>query len=166
MKAKAAKSKSYLLAKVCVLALEEKKAGDLKVLDVSEQSSITNFLVLATATSEPHLRALRVEIEKTLDAEKTHIVGTETAEESGWTVIDAFDVMIHLFTPERRKVYGLDKLWKDAVNIPVSEFLPGAEPKAPKKAKIAAPKKVKATAKVAKEPAKKAAKAKKVTKKR
>ena len=167
MKAKAPKSKSYLLAKVCVLALDEKKAGDLKVLDVSEQSSITNFLVLANATSEPHLRALRVEIEKALDAEKTHIVGTETAEESGWTVVDAFDVMIHLFTPERRKVYGLDKLWKDAVNIPISEFLaPVVAPKVPKapiKAKTPAPKKV---GKTPQKTAKKTGKPAKVTKKR
>jgi ribosome-associated protein len=156
MKAKAAKSKSFTLAQVCVRALDEKKAGDLKVLDVSEQSSITNFLVLATATSEPHLRALRVELEKTLDDEKTHIVGMETAEESGWTVVDAFDVMIHLFTPERRKVYGLEKLWKDAVNVPLSELLVRAPKKAAKKA----------PAKPAAKAVKKPAKAAKVTKKK
>jgi len=148
MKAKAAKSKSFTLAQVCVRALDEKKAGDLKVLDVSEQSSITNFLVLATATSEPHLRALRVELEKALDEEKTHIVGMETAEESGWTVVDAFDVMIHLFTPERRKVYGLEKLWKDAVNVPLGELMPKAPKKVAKKALK------KPAAKTAKKPAK------------
>lgn len=123
MKAKARKSTSLSLVQLCVRALDDRKAGDLKILDVSEQSSITNYLVLATATSEPHLRALRIEVEKALDSEKTHIVGTETAEESGWTVIDAFDVMIHLFTPERRKLYGLEKLWKDAAEVSMTKLL-------------------------------------------
>ena len=61
------------LAKMCCRVLDAKKADSLTVLDVSEQSSITDFLVLATATSEPHLRALRIELEKTLDAGRVHL---------------------------------------------------------------------------------------------
>jgi len=124
-------SASRELAKICCRALAEKKAGDLRVLDVSAQSSITNFLVLATGTSEPHLRALRVELSKALAESDTRLVGTEVAEESGWTVVDAFDVMVHLFTPEQRDRYRLEDLWKDAVEIPVAKLLP----KAPGKAK-------------------------------
>ena len=59
---------AFELARLAARTLDEKKAGDLTVLDVSAQSSITDFLVLATATSEPHLRALRVELEKAFDA--------------------------------------------------------------------------------------------------
>ena len=98
------------LVKICSRVLDEKKAEDIRVLDVSEQSSITDFLVVATATSTPHLRALRVELEKALDASKIRIVGIETAEDSGWTVIDAFDVMVHLFFADRRKQYGLENV--------------------------------------------------------
>src|SRR3954462_11314984 len=98
---------SLTVANLCSHALDEKKAGDLKLLDVSEQSSITNFLVLATATSEPHLRAMRVELEKALDAAKAHIVGMEAEPGSGWIVVDAFDVMVHLFSSDRRSQYGL-----------------------------------------------------------
>jgi len=83
------------LAKLCCRVLEEKKAEDLRVLDVSATSSITDYLVLATGSSEPHLRALRMEVEKKLDDEDVHLVGMETTQESGWTVIDAFDVMVH-----------------------------------------------------------------------
>ncbi|MCR6654634.1 MAG: ribosome silencing factor [Opitutus sp.] len=90
-------SSSLELVKLCCRALDEKKAGDLRVLDVSEQSSITDYLVIATGTSEPHLRALRIELEKAIDASHTRIVGMETAQESGWLVVDAFDVMVHLF---------------------------------------------------------------------
>jgi ribosome-associated protein len=118
---------------LCCRVLDEKKAADLIVLDVSEQSSITDYLIVATATSVPHLRALRVELEKALDAANTHIVGMETPEGSGWMVIDAFDVMIHLFLAETRERYGLERLWRDATEVSVSKLL--APPKSKAKPK-------------------------------
>ncbi|HEY1763704.1 MAG TPA: ribosome silencing factor [Opitutaceae bacterium] len=117
------KSKSLDLVKQCCRSLDEKKGGDLRVIDVRSLSSITDFLVIATATSEPHIRALRVELEKVLDASKTHIVGFETRPESGWIVIDAFDVMVHIFTEEKRDSYRLETLWRDGKEIQVSELL-------------------------------------------
>jgi ribosome-associated protein len=120
---KLTESQSLDLVRLCCRALDEKKAGDLRVLDVRGLSSITEFLVIATATSEPHVRALRVELEKALDSAKSHIVGVETARESGWAVMDAFDVMIHIFAPEMRARYGLEKLWRDANEVPVKDLL-------------------------------------------
>jgi ribosome-associated protein len=130
---KSKKSDTLELVKKCCRALDDKKAGELRVLDVSEQSSITDFLVIATATSDPHLRALRVELEKVIDATKTRIVGIETAQESGWTVIDAFDVMIHLFSADRRAQYGLENLWKDATDVSVPKLLAVPKPRAVRK---------------------------------
>lgn len=106
-----------------VRALDEKKTEDLRVLRVDGLSSITDFLVIGTATSEPHQRALRVELEKVLDAAQAKILGIDSSKGSGWTVVDAFDVMIHLFTAENREKYRLDLLWKDAEEIPVSRLL-------------------------------------------
>lgn len=143
---KSKKPATLELAKLCCRALDEKKAADLRVLDVSEQSSITDFLVIATATSEPHFRALRVELEKVLDASQTKIVGIETAQESGWLVVDAFDVMIHVFSAERREQYGLENLWKDATEVSVTKLLAVAKPKA-KAPKAVKPVKKKAPAK-------------------
>jgi ribosome-associated protein len=120
---KGKKSNALQLVKLCCRALDEKKAVDLRVLDVSAQSSITDFLVLATGTSEPHLRALRVELEKAIDASQNPIIGMETAQESGWIVVDVFDVMVHLFTAEARAKYGLENLWKDAVVVSVPKLL-------------------------------------------
>jgi len=116
------KADSLALVKLCCLALDEKKAEDLRVMDVSEQSSITDFLVLATGNSAPHLRALRIEVEKALDAAKARIVGMEIPQDTGWMVIDAFDVMIHLFTADQREHYALENLWKDAVEVSVPEL--------------------------------------------
>lgn len=130
---------SLELVKLCCRALDEKKAVDIRVLDVSEHSSITDYLVIASGTSEPHLRALRVELEKVIDASQTRIVGMETVQESGWIVIDAFDVMIHVFSPETRTRYGLENLWKDAVEVSVPKLLAPAKPA--KAAKTAKPRK-------------------------
>ncbi|HVU16785.1 MAG TPA: ribosome silencing factor [Candidatus Didemnitutus sp.] len=111
------------LVALVVKALDEKKAGDIRVLNVAALSSITDVLVVATATSDPHQRALRVELEKVFDGQGARIVGIETARESGWTVVDAFDVMVHIFTQENREKYGLENLWKDAAEIPVGAIL-------------------------------------------
>jgi len=122
------------LAKICCAALAEKKAADLRVLDVGELSSLTNFLVIATGTSEPHLRALRVELTKALAEAEVRPVRAESIAESGWIVVDAFDVMVHLLTPEMRDRYGLENLWKDAEEIPVARLLAPAPKKARKPA--------------------------------
>ena len=116
-------SKSLTLLKMLVRALDGKKAEDLRVLEVRAQSSITDYLVLATGTSEPHLRALRIEMEKVLDSAGARIVGVESRPGSGWTVFDAFDIMVHLFTAENREKYRLDLLWRDAIDIPVAGLL-------------------------------------------
>ena len=121
------------LVKACCRALSEKKALDLRVLDVGALSSITDFLVIATGTSEPHLRALRVELTKVLAETHTRPVGVEVAAESGWLVVDAFDVMIHIFTAEKRELFGLENLWRDGKTVPMSRILPAPRrPKAPK----------------------------------
>lgn len=117
------KSAALDTVKVCCGVLDDKKAEDITILDVSAQSSITDYLILATATSEPHLRALRIEIEKTLDARGSRIVGIEMAQESGWVVIDVFDVMVHLFLGAVREHYSLDRLWRDATEVPLAKAL-------------------------------------------
>ncbi|MFZ9747502.1 MAG: ribosome silencing factor [Opitutaceae bacterium] len=131
------------VVKACCRALDDKKAGDLAVLDVGRQSSITDYLVVASATSEPHLRALGIELEKVLDAAGVRIVGFERVQASGWLVIDAFDVMFHLFLAPVRERYALERLWRDAVDVPVAPLLglaPAKPARKPKAAGAAKPK--------------------------
>jgi ribosome-associated protein len=150
---------TFSLLKQLVRALDEKKVGDLRVLKMGAKSTITDYIVLATGTSEPHLRALRIEVERVLDAVKQPIAGMEVGTYgSGWTVVDAYQIMTHLFTPEQRANYALEKLWKDAETLDVATLI--NEPKA-KVAKPAA--KVAAKKKAVKKPAAKVtAKVKKV----
>jgi len=156
---KVSEADSRNLVRLCCRALDDKKAGNVRVLDVRDLSSITNYLIIATATSDPHVRALRVELEKVLDSAKAHIVGVETSRDSGWTVMDAFDVMIHVFAPEMRSHYGLEKLWKDAPEVPLSDMLADKARPAKKARKAGKAKKV------AKPAVKAAAKKKKISRK-
>jgi ribosome-associated protein len=120
---KSAPKPAEKLIKLIVQALDGKKAEDLRVLDVSKLSSITDYLVLATGTSEPHLRALRIELERVLDEQKARILSVDTTKGSGWTVVDAFEVMVHLFTPENRDKYRMELLWRDATELTLSKIL-------------------------------------------
>ena len=111
---------SAKLVQLIVQALDAKKAESLRVLDVSKQSSLTDYLVLATGNSDPHLRALRIEVERVLDEQKAKILGIDTSKDSGWTVVDAFEVMVHIFTQANREKYRMELLWKDAKEVEVS----------------------------------------------
>ncbi|MFM8620031.1 MAG: ribosome silencing factor [Opitutaceae bacterium] len=136
--------RALALARACHRILDDKKAGDIRVLDVSAQSSITDYLIIATATSEPHLRALRIELEKVIDTAQERIVGIERGQESGWEVIDAFDVMVHVFMGEVRERYGLERLWRDAAEVPASA-LQDKPAKKPRRAAASRPRKAPAT---------------------
>lgn len=120
-KAKTTPDARALMA-LCCEALDDKKAIDLRILDVRKISSVTDYLIIASGNSQPHLKALRSAAERALKDAKAHIVGAESGESSGWQVVDAFDFMVHLFTPEMRSNYRLEQLWKDAGEIKVADL--------------------------------------------
>ncbi len=102
----------------CALAaIHEKKGEEVRILDVRGKSSITDFLILATATSEPHVKALKTELDQSLKNAGVQLIGQDRTIGSGWLVVDAFDFMVHLQTKEMRDYYGLEQLWKDAPQV-------------------------------------------------
>jgi ribosome-associated protein len=124
-----------LLAPI-VRALDDKKAEDLVVIDVTGLSSVTDYLVIATGNSEPHLRALRIVVEKVLDDSGTPIAGRDTGNFSGWVVLDAYQIMVHVFTERKREAYNLEMLWRDGKRLDVAALLkPDAPARKPRKAK-------------------------------
>jgi ribosome-associated protein len=152
-----------------ITALEDKKADDLKVLSVGDVSNITDYLVLATGNSEPHLRALRIEAEKVFDAVKAPIAGMDSGGfNSGWTVVDAYQIMVHFFTAEQRQNYALEKLWKDAPEVDLKTFTAkdSKVKSGPAKTKKPSAVKKKSTSVKAKTPGKPPAKAKSAPKKK
>ncbi len=117
------------ILKLCCHALDEKKAEEIRVLDVSRVSSITDYFIIANGNSEPHLRALTNEVAHVLKENHVHVLGKDVSGDSGWNAVDAFDIIIHLFLPEKRDYYRLDSLWKDAEEIPIDTLLPVGNPR-------------------------------------
>ena len=95
-------------------ALLDKKAEDLKLLYFGDKSSLTDCFVIATGTSDPHLKALRNNLESTLKKHNIEILSRDRFQPSGWLVLDAIDFVVHLFSKEQRENYALEHLWKDA----------------------------------------------------
>ncbi|MBP3302594.1 MAG: ribosome silencing factor [Opitutales bacterium] len=109
------------LVKRCVAALEEKKASAIEVIYLGEKSPVTDYYVIATGTSDPHLRALRIELEKAIhEVVPAGQVRIQNEPNSGWCVVDAFDVVVHIFSEEQRKNYALEALWQDGERISLS----------------------------------------------
>lgn len=121
--------KTLSIVKQCYDTLDDKKAIDIKILKLAGKSNITDYFIIATGTSDPHLRALRNALEKNLDELKLKHIKINYKPESGWVVIDGFDFIIHLFLGETREFYGLENLWKDAEIIDINQIPPSNNPK-------------------------------------
>jgi len=114
---------SESLAKLCSTLLNEKHGVDLVALDLREVFTFTDFFVICTATSEPHLRALSDDLEKRLREDyDIRPISVDGSAESQWIVMDFSGVVVHLFHEAKRSFYSLEDLWNDAprLDLPVS----------------------------------------------
>ncbi len=109
----------------CVKALDDKKAMGISLLDVRGKSSVTDFLLICTCTSNPHLKALRRAVEAVVDVRSTKYRGSPDVDVSGWIALDAIDFIVHLFNSEMRDHYKIEYLWRDAPEIDVEALLAG-----------------------------------------
>ena len=106
---------SKKLAQLCRDFADNKKAENLVVLDVCKLSSVTDYFVIATGTSQPHLRAIVEEIHSKLrDEHDLRPSRTDGMASGAWVVLDYFDVIVHVMHTETRKHYDLEGLWGDA----------------------------------------------------
>ena len=118
---------SRKLALLCRSLAENRKAENIVILDVQELSSVTDYFVLASGTSEPHLRAIVDEITDKLreehDLRPRAIDGTFQA---AWIVLDYFDVIVHIMRQDVRERYDLETLWGDAPRVRSRKKTPAA----------------------------------------
>lgn len=109
---------SRKLALLCRTLADEKKAEDIVILDVRELSSVTDYFVLASGTSEPHLRAIVDEItEKLRDEFGLRPRAIDGTFQTAWVVLDFFDVIVHVMRADIRQRYDLETLWGDAPRV-------------------------------------------------
>ncbi len=115
------------LAKACVKAAEEIQAEGIRVWDMRGVSNLTDFMIVCSGSSMPHLRAIIREVGGLVEKEHgVKPVWSEGKADSRWVVLDYIDVMVHVMHEEMREFYGLEELWADAKELDWSEGNGGA----------------------------------------
>lgn len=111
------------LVKAAVQSLDEHKAEDVRVLRVSNITSLADYFILATGNSTTHVRALVDYLDTDLSKRDFKPSRTEGYQSSLWTVLDYGTVVIHVFSGETRHFYDLERLWQDAETVSTASFL-------------------------------------------
>lgn len=99
----------------------EKKGEDLVCLDLRALDAVTDYFVLVTGLSEPQVKAIADHVWETMAAEGVRPWHVEGMEHRRWVLIDFVDVVVHVFHPETRSYYLLERLWGDAARVPLPE---------------------------------------------
>ncbi len=109
--------------KTAVSVLDSKLAENIVIIDISEVSTIGDYFIIATGNNVNHVRALSDYVSEKLDSLKIFCKQTEGYGNANWILMDYGDFIIHLFDKESREYYNLERIWRDANFIEVSEFL-------------------------------------------
>ena len=99
----------------------ERKALDVVIIDVRGGSSYTDFLVIASGTSDRHVQSIAELIEMTLRHEGIRSIGHEGLREGQWALIDFGSIVVHVFHQFTRQVYNLEEMWRDAPRLPLEQ---------------------------------------------
>lgn len=109
-------------AKSIVKILDNKKAIDIDLIETKELTIVSDYFVIANGTSNTHVRALADEVEEEMNklgVEPEHIEGRAT----GWILLDYGCVLVHVFDPQSREYYNLERLWGDAAMVDISDIV-------------------------------------------
>ena len=96
--------------------LDDNKAEDMVTIDLKGKTSIANYMVIASGTSNRHVAALADKVKYELK-QAGFTTSSEGEEKANWVLIDAFDVIVHIFCPEVRDFYNLEKMWNTAAEL-------------------------------------------------
>lgn len=112
-------------ARLAADAIADKKGLDITILEVGDLFVITDFFVIATGTSRPHVQALAERVEEFLKEHDRAPLRDEGLPEAEWVLLDYGDFMVHIFQPEARAYYDLERLWRDAPRL---EWVDASQP--------------------------------------
>ena len=114
---------SYEMAMGLAKALDSKKGQDIKVLKTEDLTSLADYFVLCTATSNTQVKAMSDACEEAMEKEGEHVHHIEGHRDGTWLLMDFSCVVVHVFTDEARKFYDLERLWADAQEVDLSTIL-------------------------------------------
>ena len=103
------------LKKIIIKTLDSNKALDIVSIDLKDKSSIADYMIVASGTSSRHIQSLSEQVLekfKTNGLKNCKIEGKDSAE---WKLVDGIDIVVHIFNPEKRKFYALEKIWSEVI---------------------------------------------------
>jgi len=105
------------LARRIVDILSDRKAADIVLLDIHPMASFADYFVICTATSERQMQALAEAVAEALERDGIRPAQVEGTPDSGWILMDYGDVIVHIFSPDTRSYYQLERIWANAPTI-------------------------------------------------
>jgi len=104
-------------------ALDEKKGMNIKLLKIDKVSSLADYFLICTGTSNTHVRTLCDYAEYTLEQLGEPMLGREGHRGNSWELLDYGTIVVHVFTEEAREFYALERLWADAETVDISDII-------------------------------------------
>ena len=104
-------------------ALDAKKGVDIKLLKIDKVSSLADYFLICTGTSNTHVKTLCDYAEYAMEQAGETLLGREGHRGNTWELLDYGTIVIHVFTDEARKFYDLERLWADAENVDLSDVI-------------------------------------------
>lgn len=108
--------------RVAVAALEDRKAEDVKVIDIREISTVADYFILATGTNQNQIQAMRDACDEALYKAGLHTKQVEGNSNSTWILMDYGDIIIHIFSREDRLFYDLERIWRDGKVVDIGNI--------------------------------------------
>ena len=115
-------NKEQEMVRIACKAIDDKKAIDIKVIDIHEVSVIADYFIIANGTNRSQIQALSDNVEEALGRAGTPARQIEGYNTANWVLLDFGDVIVHVFDKENRLLYDLERIWRDGVQIPVEEL--------------------------------------------
>tara|TARA_B100001250_G_scaffold354800_1_gene328868 strand:+ start:829 stop:1179 length:351 start_codon:yes stop_codon:yes gene_type:complete len=103
------------LKKVVINTLDLNKAQDIVTIDLKDKSSMADYMIIASGTSSRHIQSLSEQILEKLKDNGINDSKIEGKESSEWKLVDGIDLIVHIFHPEKRKFYELEKIWSELI---------------------------------------------------
>ena len=103
------------LKKIIVSTLDSNKALDIVTIDLANKSSIADYMIIASGTSSRHIQALSEQVLKQFKENGIINSKIEGTDSNDWKLIDGIDLIVHIFNPEKRKFYELEKMWSELI---------------------------------------------------
>lgn len=113
---------SKTMAKLAIEALEDKKAEDIRVIDISEISVVADYFIIAGGSNRSQIQALADNVQEALGRAGFEMKQVEGYNTANWILMDFNDVIIHIFDKENRLFYNLERIWRDGKTIDASEL--------------------------------------------